>query len=253
MNDMLHPPSWPPATKPVGRESLEAAALGRDFVTRSLVRDSLHLPCRPPATKNDAAGQSHPDGLLGGSLRVCFLTGNIHVQALDHTFRAGLRPVDAPKTISLLSALNGKKYSYILDKPAMSFWHPDGTPMSSPQFLALLYGKLPDFFQSEAELRNLWSAPDTRAKLLERLAESGFGHDQLAEMQKIIEAEKSDLFDVLAYVAYKRAPLTRETRASQARVYINSEFHAKQRAFLDFVLSHYVTSASGWKNSTQAS
>ena len=82
-----------------------------------------------------------------------------------------------------------------------SFWHRDGTPMSSPQFLEPLYSKLPDFFQSETELRNLWSAPDTRAKLQERLAESGFGHDQFAEMQKIIEAEASDRFDVLAYVA----------------------------------------------------
>lgn len=37
-----------------------------------------------------------------------------------------------------------------------------------------------------------------RKKLLEGLAEKGFGNDQLAEMQKIIDAEKSDLFDVLA-------------------------------------------------------
>ncbi|MEZ5585296.1 MAG: hypothetical protein R3F37_23390 [Candidatus Competibacteraceae bacterium] len=37
-----------------------------------------------------------------------------------------------------------------------------------------------------------WSAPDTRKKLLEGLAEQGFGKDQLAEMQKIIDAEKSD-------------------------------------------------------------
>ena len=44
--------------------------------------------------------------------------------------------------------------------------------------------------------------PDTRAKLLQGLAEKGFGSDQLAEMQKIIDAEKSDLFDVLAHVAY---------------------------------------------------
>ena len=38
--------------------------------------------------------------------------------------------------------------------------------------------------------------------LLQGLAEKGFGHEQLAEMQRIIDAEKSDLFDVLAYVAY---------------------------------------------------
>jgi type I restriction enzyme R subunit len=124
---------------------------------------------------------------------------------------------------------------------ATSFWHPDGTPMSAQQFMELLFGKLPDFFQSEAELRRLWSAPDTRAKLLHGLADKGFGHDQLAEMQKIIDAEKSDLFDVLANVAYALPPVTRAVRADQARVYINSQFNAKQQAFLDFVLSHYVS------------
>jgi EcoEI R protein C-terminal len=82
---------------------------------------------------------------------------------------------------------------------------------------------------------------DTRAKLLQGLAENGFGHDQLAEMQKIIDAEKSDLFDVLAHVAYALPPLSREERAENARVAINSHFNIKQQAFLDFVLSHYVS------------
>jgi type I restriction enzyme R subunit len=124
---------------------------------------------------------------------------------------------------------------------ATTFWHPDGTPMSAQQFLELLFGKLPQFFKNEAELRAIWSAPDTRAKLLQGLAEKGFGRDQMAEMQKIIDAEKSDLFDVLAHVAYAMAPLTREVRAANARVHINTRFSAKQQVFLDFVLSHYVT------------
>ena len=94
-----------------------------------------------------------------------------------------------------------------------TFWHPDGTPMSAQQFLEMLFGKLPEFFKSEAELRALWSLPDTRAKLLQGLAEKGFGHEQMAEMQRIIDAENSDLFDVLAHVAYALAPLTREERA----------------------------------------
>jgi type I restriction enzyme R subunit len=34
--------------------------------------------------------------------------------------------------------------------------------------------------------------------------------------------------------------VTRAERAEQARVYINSNFNAKQQAFLDFVLVHYV-------------
>ncbi len=122
-----------------------------------------------------------------------------------------------------------------------SFWHPDGTPMSAQQFMELLFGKLPDFFKNEEELRAIWSAPDTRKKLLQRLAEKGFGHDQLAEMQKIIDAEKSDLFDVLAHVAYALPPVTREVRAASARVHINTRFSAKQQVFLDFVLQHYIT------------
>lgn len=122
-----------------------------------------------------------------------------------------------------------------------SFWHPDGTPMSAQQFMEALFGKLPEFFSNEAELRALWSAPETRRKLLEGLAEKGFGKDQLTEMQKIIDAEKSDLFDVLAHVAYALVPLTREERAAQALAIISMQFNSKQRVFLDFVLSHYVS------------
>ncbi len=122
-----------------------------------------------------------------------------------------------------------------------SFWHPDGTPMSSQQFLELLYGKLPEFVKDEAELRELWSSPDTRRKLLQGLEEKGFGAAQLAEMQMIINAANSDLFDVLAHVAYALQPIPREERAAHARLYIHSKCTSKQQLFLDFVLQHYVT------------
>jgi type I restriction enzyme, R subunit len=121
-----------------------------------------------------------------------------------------------------------------------SFWHPDGTPMSAQQFMEMLFGKLPEFFKDEDELRALWSVPDTRRKLLEGLAEKGFGPQQMAEMQKIIDAEKSDLFDVLAHIAYALPPLTREERAARAKVALDGQFNAKQRTFLEFVLAHYV-------------
>ncbi|MBI5285922.1 MAG: DEAD/DEAH box helicase family protein [Chloroflexi bacterium] len=121
-----------------------------------------------------------------------------------------------------------------------TFWHPDGTPVSAQQFMELLFGRLPEFFKDEAELRALWSAPDTRKKLLQALAENGFGGEQLAEMQKIIDAENSDLFDVLAHVAYALAPRTREDRAANAKVEISTHFNSKLQGFLDFVLSQYV-------------
>ena len=150
-----------------------------------------------------------------------------------------LRCVCQKKVRTKIKLADGKERT-IQHMSATTFWHPDGTPMSAQQFLEHLFGRIPEFFGSEEELRKLWSAPDTRSRLLSGLADQGFGLDQLAEIQRIIEAEKSDLFDVLAYVAYAAAPLTREVRAANARVYINSRFTTKQQAFLDFVLSHYV-------------
>lgn len=121
-----------------------------------------------------------------------------------------------------------------------TFWHPDGTPMSAQQFMEMLFGKLPEFFHDEDELRALWSRPDTRAKLLRGLSEQGFGRDQLREMQKLIDAEKSDIYDVLAHVAYAMPTMTRAERAARAKISISTRFNDKQQAFLDFVLSHYV-------------
>lgn len=144
------------------------------------------------------------------------------------------------RTKAKVKLADGKERS-IQHMMATTFWHPDGTPMSAQQFMELLFGKLPEFFKDEAELRAIWSAPDTRKKLLEGLAEKGFGHEQLAEMQQIIDAEKSDLFDVLAHVAYAVPPVTREARAANAKVCISASFSAKQRVFLDFVLTHYVS------------
>jgi len=150
------------------------------------------------------------------------------------------RPPDPPRRPKIKVKLADGKARTIQHMMSTTFWHPDGTPMSAQQFMELLFGKLPEFFRDEAELRALWSAPETRRKLIQGLAEKGFGGEQLAEMQRIIDAEKSDLFDVLAYVAYALPPVSREDRAAHAKVVISAHFNDKQRVFLDFVLSHYV-------------
>ena len=121
-----------------------------------------------------------------------------------------------------------------------TFWSPDGKPMSAEEFLKTLYGKLPDFFKNEEDLRRLWSDPATRKALLDGLADKGFGRDALLELQRLIDAEKSDLYDVLAYVAYLLPTVTREERAARAKLAITAEFDSKQQIFLGFVLSQYV-------------
>jgi type I restriction enzyme R subunit len=151
----------------------------------------------------------------------------------------GPRPKTPPRPKIQVKLADGKART-IRHTMVTTFRRPDGTQMSAQQFVEELFGRLPELFKDEAELRALWSDPITRARLLQGLAEKDFGREQMAEMQRIIDAEKSDLFDVLAYVAYARPPLSREERASKAKAEISTHFSSKQQIFLDFVLSHYV-------------
>lgn len=109
-----------------------------------------------------------------------------------------------------------------------------------------LFGKLPELFQSEAELRTLWSHPMTRRTLLEKLEEAGFSKDDLQTLQKLVNLEKSDLFDVLEYVFNADIKtMTREERVNAAQSSIFAILNDKQREFISFVLSKYVESGVG--------
>ncbi|MEO8148055.1 MAG: DEAD/DEAH box helicase family protein [Bacteroidia bacterium] len=122
-----------------------------------------------------------------------------------------------------------------------SFYSANGKPISAEEFLQSMFGTLPEFFKDENELRTLWSRPDTRKKLLEELSEKGFTKSQLHDLQNMIHAEKSDLYDVLAYVAFQATPLERTTRADKAKINF-SNYNSKQQEFLNFVLSKYISS-----------
>ncbi len=122
-----------------------------------------------------------------------------------------------------------------------TFWGPDGKQMSAKEFMEHLFGRLPEFFETEEELRQIWSDPETRKKLLDGLADAGFGRETLFEMQKMIDAEESDLFDVLLYIRYALDPTTRIARASHARGHIHTDYSEAQESFIDFVLGQYIT------------
>ncbi len=77
----------------------------------------------------------------------------------------GTKPTPPPRQKIKVKLADGKERT-IQHMMVTTFWHPDGTPMSAQQFMEMLFGKLPEFFKDEAELRALWSAPDTRASSL---------------------------------------------------------------------------------------
>jgi type I restriction enzyme R subunit len=122
-----------------------------------------------------------------------------------------------------------------------SFWSADGKPISAEEFLNNLFGALPNLFKSEEELRHIWSNPLTRKTLLQQLEDVGYGKEELCALQRLIDAEKSDLFDVLEYVFNSDfKPITREARVAAAQATIFALLNEKQKEFIDFVLSKYI-------------
>lgn len=146
-----------------------------------------------------------------------------------------------PKKKLIIKLRDGKEKE-IQHMISTSFWSADGKPISVQEFLNKMYGVLPELFKSEEELRKIWSNPVTRVALLEKLAMHGYGRDELDNLQKIINAENSDLFDVLDFLAYSVQPISREARVLNAKQIIFNKIDEKQKEFLEFVLNKYVES-----------
>lgn len=128
---------------------------------------------------------------------------------------------------------------------ATSFWSPDGKPISAPQFIERLFGDLPELFENEEQLRKLWSMPATRKQLLVGLEEKGYGKAALSELARMVDAEKSDLYDVLAYIAFTAPPISRLERVATHRDRIFTIYRDQQQEFLRFVLDQYVKEGVG--------
>jgi len=120
-----------------------------------------------------------------------------------------------------------------------TFFDAEGKPISSEEFVQKLYGEIPKLFGNEDDLRKIWSMPSTRRQLLEKLSDMGFTIAQLEDLQKVIHAENSDLFDVLSYIAYHKDVQPRKTRASNAKQRLH-DYSAKQQEFITFVLDQYI-------------
>lgn len=122
------------------------------------------------------------------------------------------------------------------------FMGSNGEVMTVQEFIESLYGKLPAFYKDEEHLRYIWANPVTRKTLLDKLEQAGFSRDNLLELQKIINAENSDLFDVLEFISYSIPPVTREKRVESAKGNIFALLDKEQKEFLEFVLGQYIKS-----------
>ena len=145
---------------------------------------------------------------------------------------------DEPKKKLKIKLRDGKERE-IKHMISTSFWSADGKPISIQEFMDNMFGALPEFFESEEELRKIWSNPTTRKAFLDSIAKIGYGKDELETLQKMIDAEQSDLFDVLLYLSFLTQPISRVRRVTQAKDKIFKGLDEQQKEFLDFVLSKY--------------
>lgn len=161
----------------------------------------------------------------------------------DRPIRQSEETSDLPEKIQIQLA-DGREREIRHDIQT-TYWSPDGKPLSAVEFVERLFGELPALFKDEAQLRGLWSRPDTRKALLEGLAEKGYGDEELAAISRLVNAENSDLFDVLLYIAYAKKPISRRERVIKHKSPIFSRYTGKQQEFLDFVLDQYIREGFG--------
>ncbi|PPC88710.1 MAG: restriction endonuclease subunit R [Methylotenera sp.] len=156
----------------------------------------------------------------------------------------GQRPCVCKKKKIKIKLRDGKERE-IQYMVSTSFWGADGKPISVQEFMDNLYGVLPSYFKNEAELREIWSNPSTRKALLSKLSEAGYGESELGELQRLVDAENSDLFDVLEYIAYNVQTITRDARVNLTKQKIFEGLNKQQQDFLDFVLFKYIDTGVG--------
>ena len=121
------------------------------------------------------------------------------------------------------------------------YWSAEGKPITAKEFIERMFEDLPRFFENEDQLREIWSDPSTREKLLVDLTEAGYDAEKLDSMKDLIDAKDSDVYDVLAFVAYAIETRTRLERVKSAKPAITKEFSTyKQQEFIDFILDKYV-------------
>ena len=145
-----------------------------------------------------------------------------------------------PKEKIIIKLAEGKELS-IKSMTTSTFWF-QGSQVSASDFIKKLFDTitLPNILKSEEDLRKIWSSPITRNELLKKLEDNGFSRKDLKSIQTLIEAEDSDIFDVLEHVAYSKKPIQRATRVANAENAIYKDLNDKQKEFVDFVLSKYV-------------
>ena len=156
----------------------------------------------------------------------------------------GPTPPRVEKIVIKLADGKDREFQHMTSK---MFYSVDGKPITLTEFIESLFNTLemPELFKSEDELRAIWAVPATRMNLLKQLEAAGFPTSELISIQELIDAQNSDLFDVLEFVKYALKPITRTKRANTSRSIMEEGIESKQLEFIDFLVTQYIESGVG--------
>ena len=148
-------------------------------------------------------------------------------------------PSERPKKIKIKLS-DGKARE--IQAMSSTMFYLDGKPVSAEEFIKKLFDtlKLPEILGSEDDLRELWSNPITRSELINKLDKHGCSKDDLNKLRELINAENSDLFDVLQYIAFSNPAISRKERVDLAEDNIYNFINKDQVEFIRFVLNNYI-------------
>lgn len=153
--------------------------------------------------------------------------------------KCGQTPCICEKTDKLEIRLSDGRTRKIKYMKSDMFWGAAGKPVSAEEFLKAMFGQMPEFFTSVEDLQEKWSTPKTRDALLRKMDEAGYGKDVLKQVRTLIDAENSDLLDVLEYISFNIEPIERTVRVKKVERY-RATLNDKERDFVNFIINLYI-------------
>ena len=150
-------------------------------------------------------------------------------------------PIEQKEPVQI--KLGGGRSVEITDNGTSFYDNASGRPISAKEFIERLIGNAPNFFKTEEELRTVWSDPITRKELLTRMAERGYTEEAFDKIKHLLNADNSDIFDVLQYIVYSNQIsdiMSRQERVNKHKILIFDNYNSRQNAFIEFVLRQYI-------------
>ena len=191
-----------------------------------------NTPCIcDPSSKEEGDGDKEPTGEIHKPTP----TGDNHKVCT----KCGQDPCICEKPQKLEIRLSDGRTRRIKYLKSDMFWDADGKPVSTEEFLTTMFGQMPQFFTSIEDLQEKWSDPNTREALLNKMDEAGYGKEVLKQIRTLIDAENSDLLDVLEYISFNVEPIERTERVKKVERYMNT-LSDKERDFVGYIINLYV-------------